>query len=360
MQVLQLPENYRCPPDVVNIANKMIGHNKNRFPTKSPGISISEQSEKKVIILKAFNSIEEEILWIINDIKQKGRNPGNTKILGRNHKLLNETKSIFIANGINAVIHQRKNEFTSFPMRFLHSLLRLFSTRGDKVYLQRLLSSFYQIEGINIDYHDIIGQSSFSGNDLLKAWVEKALVSDKVSESTKEYISLIINEDYFKNFEKLINISFEWLDLFEATNDNSQDDFNNYLLEKKVFNTLRTDIDSLNSSEIPLSVFLQELDLRDKSEKVPENSFELITIHGSKGLEFQNVYLIGMVNDILPSYNSIKPTSKPELLEEERRSCYVAITRTQQSLTITYSSMYWNWPKEPSIFLTEMDLIPTQ
>jgi DNA helicase-2/ATP-dependent DNA helicase PcrA len=59
----------------------------------------------------------------------------------------------------------------------------------------------------------------------------------------------------------------------------------------------------------------------------------------------------------LPSYNAIKPNSKPELLEEERRSCYVAITRTQQTLTITYSSSYWNWHKEPSLFLKEMGLI---
>ena len=102
---------------------------------------------------------------------------------------------------------------------------------------------------------------------------------------------------------------------------------------------------------------MQELDLRDKSEPIPENAFELITIHGAKGLEFKHVYLIGMVNDILPSYNSIKKGANPGALEEERRSCYVAITRTQQTLTITYSSKYGNWYREPSIFLKEMGLL---
>ena len=102
---------------------------------------------------------------------------------------------------------------------------------------------------------------------------------------------------------------------------------------------------------------MQELDLRDKSEPVPNDAFELITIHGAKGLEFEHVYLIGMVNDILPIYNSIKNGARPESLEEERRSCYVAITRTQNTLTLTYSSKYGNWQKQPSTFLSEMGLM---
>lgn len=64
-----------------------------------------------------------------------------------------------------------------------------------------------------------------------------------------------------------------------------------------------------------------------------------------------------MVDDILPSYNSIKKGINSDAFEEERRSCYVAITRTQETLTMTYSSRYGNWYKEPSRFLKEMELI---
>ena len=357
MQILQLPENYRCPNEVVNIANKMIIKNKNRYYARNPSISLTNDANNNAVVLKEFNNINEEITWIISDIKEKGYSSKDTKIMGRTHKLLKETQDIFLANGLEAVIHKRKSEFESFSMRFLHSLLRLFSTRSDKVYLQRLLASFYQIEGINIDYYEIIGYSSFTGGDLLKAWVNKVKENERVSMSSRQYISRIINDNFYIDFEKLISLIFEWLDSFEGSIDTATEDFSNYLLEKQIFDDLSKEIKSMNSGELSLSIFLQELDLRDKSEPVPENSYELITIHSAKGLEFENVYLIGMVNDILPSYNSIKNNANPGLLEEERRSCYVAITRTQKTLTMTYSSSYWNWDKEPSIFLQEMGLI---
>jgi DNA helicase-2/ATP-dependent DNA helicase PcrA len=357
MKILQLPENYRCPNEVVNIANKMIINNKNRYYAKSPSISQTNYNNDNAVVLKNFENINDEITWIISDIKEKGYSSRDTKIMGRIHKLLKETQNIFLNNGLSAVIHQRKSEFESFSMRFLHSLLRLFSARSDKVYLQRLLASFYQIEGVNIDYHEIIGYSSFTNGDLLKAWIDKANENERISITSKKYISKILNDNFYIDFEKLISLISEWLDSFEGSIDKAPEDFSSYLLEKKIFEDLSKEIKSMNTGKLTLSIFLQELDLRDKSEPVPENSYELITIHGAKGLEFKNVYLIGMVNDILPSYNSIKNNTNLGLLEEERRSCYVAITRTQKTLTITYSSNYWNWYKEPSMFLKEMGLI---
>lgn len=357
MSILQLPENYRCPREVVDIANKMIVFNKGRYNAKKPGISITHASQNTAIVLKSFVFFEDEILWIINDIKQKSRKSLDTKIMGRTHKILKDTQNIFAANGLNAVIHQRKSEFESFPMRFLHSLLRLFSTRSDKVYLQRLFASFYQIEGINIDYHEVIGQSSFTGGDLLKAWSKTVLEHDRVSKTTKIFVKKIINDNFYIDYENLIEIIIKWLDSFDVSTDKSPDEFDNYLSEKEIFNHLHEDIKSSSLDNLSLSAFLQELDLRDKSEPMPSDAFELITIHGAKGLEFRHVYLIGMVDDILPSYSSIKKGVNVSVLEEERRSCYVAITRTQETLTMTYSSKYWNWPKEPSRFLKEMGLL---
>jgi DNA helicase-2/ATP-dependent DNA helicase PcrA len=357
MNILQLPENYRCPEEVVDIANKMIVFNKGRYNAKKPGVSITHTSQNVAIALKSFAVFEDEILWIINDIKQKSRKSLDTKIMGRTHKLLKDTQNIFTANGLNSIIHQRKSEFESFPMRFLHSLLRLFSTRSDRVYLQRLFASFYQIEGINIDYHEVVGQSSFTGGDLLKAWSRTVLEHDRVSKTAKIFVEKIINDNFYIDYENLIEITIKWLDSFDVSTDRSPDEFDNYISEKEVFNHLYEDIKSSSLDNLSLSAFLQELDLRDKSEPMPSDAFELITIHGAKGLEFRHVYLIGMVDDILPSYNSIKKGANFGAIEEERRSCYVAITRTQETLTMTYSSKYWNWPKEPSRFLKEMGLL---
>ncbi|MDR2409579.1 MAG: ATP-dependent helicase [Bacteroidales bacterium] len=357
MNILQLPENYRCPGEVVAVANKMIKYNKNRYNAKEPGISLTHAVENTAVILKQFETFDDEVLWIINDIRNKSRKSPDTKIMGRTHKLLKDTQNIFMYNGLYAVIHQRKSEFESFQMRFLHSLLRLFSARGDKVYLQRLFASFYQIEGINIDYHEVIGQSSFTGGDLLKAWIKMILEHGRVSKTTKKFVEKIINDNFYIDYENLIEITIKWLDSFDVSMDKSPDEFDNYISEREIFNRLCAEIESVNPESLSLSAFLQELDLRDKSEPVPNDAFELITIHGSKGLEFKHVYLIGMVDDFLPSYNSIKKGANPNALEEERRSCYVAITRTQKTLTMTYSSQYGNWTKEPSRFLKEMGLL---
>lgn len=357
MGIIQLPENYRCPTQVVSIANKMISNNRYRIESKKPGVSLTPVNDEELVLVKAFNTFAEEIEWIGNDIKIKGRTSNNTKIMGRTRKLLEDAQKIFAQNSIATVIHQRKAEFESPPLRFLHSLLRLIVSSADKVQIQRLSSAFYQLEGINVDVHLVTGMASLTGGDLLKAWMQIANKREEVSDLTKKYLSLINFDKGLIEYEKLLTNTFLWLDKLEGLDNQNPELFDNYKDEKDIWNTLFKEIQSSTPSELTLSGLLQELDLRDKSEPVPDAAFEIITIHGAKGLEFEHVYLIGMVNDILPSYNSIKLGARPELLEEERRSCYVAITRTQKSLTITYSKNYGNWSKVPSMFLTEMGLV---
>jgi DNA helicase-2/ATP-dependent DNA helicase PcrA len=85
-----------------------------------------------------------------------------------------------------------------------------------------------------------------------------------------------------------------------------------------------------------------------------------MTIHGAKGKEFDHVYLIGMVEDELPSFQSRKRGNKSPEMEEERRNCFVAITRAVKTLTLSYAEKYRGWPKKPSRFLFEMKLLNNQ
>ena len=82
----------------------------------------------------------------------------------------------------------------------------------------------------------------------------------------------------------------------------------------------------------------------------------LATIHGAKGQEFENVYLIGLVEEILPSWHSIQKNNGGKALEEERRACFVAITRTKKRLILSRAKKYKNCEKTPSRFLVEMGL----
>jgi DNA helicase-2/ATP-dependent DNA helicase PcrA len=81
-----------------------------------------------------------------------------------------------------------------------------------------------------------------------------------------------------------------------------------------------------------------------------------MTIHGSKGKEFDHVYLIGLAEDVLPSFQSLKAGSESAEMEEERRNCFVAITRTRECLCLSWADRYRGYSKQPSRFLSEMEL----
>jgi DNA helicase-2/ATP-dependent DNA helicase PcrA len=97
--------------------------------------------------------------------------------------------------------------------------------------------------------------------------------------------------------------------------------------------------------------------MRSKEAVSGRDIVTLMTIHGAKGKEFERVYVIGLVDDELPSFRSKQRGDESPELEEERRSCFVAITRAVSSLTLSYARRYRGWAKMPSRFLTEMGLL---
>ena len=106
-----------------------------------------------------------------------------------------------------------------------------------------------------------------------------------------------------------------------------------------------------------LDQFLQELELRSKEPVPAPGAVSVATIHGAKGLEFDTVYLIGLAEEVLPSWYSVKQGNGSAALEEERRNCFVAITRTKKRLILARARRYKGWPKRPSRFLAEMSLL---
>jgi DNA helicase-2/ATP-dependent DNA helicase PcrA len=103
-----------------------------------------------------------------------------------------------------------------------------------------------------------------------------------------------------------------------------------------------------------LGELLQGIALRPKEPPVDPRSVRLLTIHAAKGLEFDFVWLIGMAESVLPSWQSLKPNARPAELEEERRNCFVAITRTKKHLVLSRANQYRGWQRQPSRFLAEM------
>jgi DNA helicase-2/ATP-dependent DNA helicase PcrA len=106
-----------------------------------------------------------------------------------------------------------------------------------------------------------------------------------------------------------------------------------------------------------LGQFLQELALANKTSEAPTNAMRCLTIHASKGMEFRHVFLVGLAEDQLPSCQSKKTGDTSREMQEERRNCFAAITRTIETRTLTYAGKYNGWRKAPLRFLREMGLV---
>ena len=105
---------------------------------------------------------------------------------------------------------------------------------------------------------------------------------------------------------------------------------------------------------VTLNVYLQRLDLSSKAPAAAPNSVQCITVHRSKGLEFRHVYLIRMAQEVFPSYRALQRGPRSKEVDEERRSCFVATTRAQETLTLTRAREYFGYGKRASQFLGEM------
>ena len=101
-------------------------------------------------------------------------------------------------------------------------------------------------------------------------------------------------------------------------------------------------------------------DINDKESKLNRNAIALMTLHSAKGLEFPHVYLVGMEEGLLPHQKSVdaEKHGDPNAIDEERRLCYVGVTRARDRLTMSLALGRMKWgksrPTEPSRFLYEL------
>jgi len=258
---------------------------------------------------------------------------------------------------IPVVIVQRKNEFESAQVSWLHYILRLANKRNDKKFLNKVVSNFGVLTELNINVEEVVAWSKATDGDYLRGFLNSvrdgALTDHQLLKSLE--FDLVEGKDFFR----FIQFCFEWLDTLFVSSDEVESIL--YKDEKKVWRDLEEAslLSRYDREEIALGMFLQEFDLLSKEAEPDESTVQCLTIHASKGKEFDHVYLVGMVEDELPSFQSKKKGDHSIEMEEERRNCFVAITRAKEVLTMTYSERYNGWSKQPSRFLYEMGVLQT-
>lgn len=356
---LQLPENYRCPPLVIELANALIEKNLNRSAGKKPLKAVKQGESGDVVRVFHFNTVDEEAGWIAQDISQ--RNPDERKncaVLARTKKLLDLAGRKLEEAGVPVYYAARKDEFKSAPLRMLHAILRLANATGDKQSLARLSKAFYELEGISIELAPVLSRASADGKDLLRSWLDEAKRRDALEVRTQQLLDTgirpLLNSLNYRDFaEKLL----KWAEACQQTLQPDENAFNEFEEERQVWKLLLAEITKkFESEDVSLHQLLHELDLTSKTPPKPAEAVPCFTIHASKGMEFGHVYLMGLVEDQLPSWAAVKKDDNSLEMQEERRNCFVAITRAQKSLTMSFATQVFGWAKQPSRFLTEMGI----
>ena len=360
MTVLQLPENYRCPPDVIDIANKLISHNLSRASGKAILLAHKPKARSSSIEVQDFGTFDDEADWVANDIAKRPRETrGKSVVLARTRKLLEQVLAALEKHQVPGYLAMRKDEFVSPQISWLHSMLRLANARQDREQLRRVCKSFFALEGIGLNVRDIISAAAAEEGDYLRAWWRAALQREELSVPTRSFLKSAIPRLSDKlDFWSFINESVNWFDELPDIGPESADRVTEFEEEKAIWHGLVNEVvGQYGREQVTLIVLLQELDLRSKTPTPPKNSVPCYTIHASKGMEFDHVYVVGLVEDQLPSWAAVKKGDDSHEMQEERRNCFVAITRAQESLTLTYSRTVFGWKKEPSRFLKEMELV---
>ena len=358
LTTIQLPENYRCPPEVVALANALIVHNGERSPDKKPLLSMKAGTGANPIELLSFDDDQQEVSGIAERVAarlQSGARPSDIVVLARATKLLERVQQSLGALSVPSHVQRRKSQFESAPFRFVVAALKLALVRSDEDLAATVTKALSDCVEQDASGEDLAGFSAALNGDQLEALGALVAASDSVPQELRQAVASLVQGRY----AQFIQLALAYFDSVErAGQRDGNEQYAEYATERTVWQGILREVGGEDDAySLSLGQFLQELALANKTPEAPSNAVRCLTVHSSKGLEFHHVYLVGMAEDQLPSFQSKKAGDDSREMQEERRNCFVAITRTIETLTMSYGQRYNGWRKQPSRFLFEMGLL---
>ncbi|HYV03196.1 MAG TPA: ATP-dependent helicase [Blastocatellia bacterium] len=351
--LIQLVENHRCPPEIVEIANRLVAHNTQRAPEKKPTVP-ARDSPLDAIAIRHFATDKEEVDIVSDEILSQGEEAwGRIAILGRTRSLLEPMLACLQAKGVRATLLQRRDTFISPQFVWLQACLDQALRPTNKRMFTVLVNAANRVTGLELDPVILIAEAEAVGHSFFEHWggIAQSLDSLVATELGKFAQSLAQSRNTWKDMIKsAIPILLDSESVAEGAVSDAADDFSAW---KVCMKEMRLE----KGQELELGELVQGLALRSKEPPRDPNSVALMTIHSSKGLEFDVVYVIGLAEGEMPSWQSLKQGDVSPAMEEERRNCFVAITRTRESLTLSRAENYRGWVRKASRFLKEMTLI---
>ena len=351
-ELIQLVENRRCPPEIVQAANNLISNNSERTPEKAPLIA-TLPSTGPAIFLRTFATDFEESEGVAKEIaKHDEQYWRTTAILGRTRAILQPLQDALKKLGVNAFISTRRGRFVSAQYLWLHSCLDLSLRPTDRRMLTTMTSAANRIAGIELDAAMLSAEAQSLNASYLETWAHSIKKWDnEIAVQLADFGFSLVNAR--TSWRRTVNEAIDWLSQTAEVTDGL---VNDVAEDRAAWEAAVREIRAEKGGQPDLYELLQGIALRPKEPPPDPTAVRLMTIHGAKGLEFDNVWVIGVAEEIIPSWQSLKSGASPAELQEERRNFFVAITRTQRQLVLSYAKQYRGWHKQPSRFLKEMNL----
>ena len=340
-KVIKLEQNYRSTSNILNAANAVIRHNTGR--KEKTLWTDNEEGEK--IGFRQFDTAFDEAEYIVDDIRKGCANKGFTysdnAVLYRTNAQSRMFEEKFVTANIPYKIIGGVNFYARREIKDLLSYLKTIDNGKDDLAVRRIINVPKRSIGLTT-VNRVQENALERGISFYDALCSADLI-DNIGRSLSKIDSFVALIEHFKERSEKISLSqlmeeiiemTGYIDALEAENEiEAQTRIENI---EELKNKIVAYEESCEDEKPTLSGFLEEVALVADVDTLDENSdyVVLMTLHSAKGLEFPNVYLAGMEDGLFPSYMTIT-ADDPMEIEEERRLCYVGITRAKKHLTMT-------------------------
>ena len=341
-RVIKLEQNYRSTGNILDAANGVIRNNKGR---KDKTLWTDNGVGEK-ITLRQFDTAYDEAEFIAVDIREsvsEGASYNDSAILYRTNAQSRLFEEKFVAMNIPYKIVGGINFYARKEIKDILAYLKTVDNGQDDLAVRRIIN--VPKRGIGLTTVNRIQESAAArGIGFYEALLAPELIAG-VGRSASKLDSFAALIEYFKgqaereSLTDLLNEIIEKTGYIESLDGDTPEENEARIqnIDELVSKAAAYEEDCADRDEAAtLSGFLEEVALVADIDSLDENQdyVVLMTLHSAKGLEFPRVYLAGMEDGLFPSYMTITGDD-PEELEEERRLCYVGITRAEQKLTLT-------------------------
>ena len=363
----KLEQNYRSSNNIVQCANSLI--KKNQFKLDKTIWTSNEDGDK--ILVNKSQTDSDEGRFIASSIFQEKNNEyldnSSFAVLYRTNAQSRSIEDALRKINIEYQVFGGLSFYQRKEIKDVLAYLRLTQNQNDEESFRRIIN--FPPRGIGQTTIDKLTLISEKENLPLFDSISKIKNYDiKINSSTidklENFQNLILSLKVFSNNNNALDTATHILNKSFIINyykdEGSLESFNRIENIEELINGINDFMlgqNELYESDKSLSKYLEDVALYSETDKnIESNKVSLMTIHMAKGLEFPIVYVVGLEENLFPSIMSI---NSREEIEEERRLFYVAMTRAEKKLILSYCNQRFKWgnivESEPSRFLSEID-----